>query len=41
MLPDVVDRLAPGGEQPVQLQQLRDGGPVTDLDQELLPDSPG
>jgi hypothetical protein len=38
--PGVVDPLAPGGEQPVQLQQVRDAGPVADLDQELFPDSP-
>src|SRR5207247_8682242 len=38
--PGVVDRLAPGGEQPVQLRQVRDGRPVADLDQELLAGSP-
>jgi hypothetical protein len=40
MRPGVVDRLVPGGEQPVQLRQVPDAGPVADLDQELLPDSP-
>ena len=28
------------GEQPVQLRQVRDAGPVADLDQELFPDNP-
>ena len=36
----MVDPLAPGGEQPVQLRQVRDAGPVADLDQELFPHSP-
>ena len=35
--PGVVDRLVPGGEQLVQLGQVRDGRAVADLDQELLP----
>ena len=38
--PGVVDRLVPGGEQPVQLGQVRDGRAVADLDQELLPHDP-
>ena len=42
MLPDVVDRLGPGGEQLVQLRQVRDpGGAVLgQLDQELAADGP-
>jgi hypothetical protein len=36
----MVDPLAPGGEQPDQLRQVRDPGPVTDIDQELPPDNP-
>jgi hypothetical protein len=38
MDPPVVDALRPGGEQPVQLAQVRDAAPVADLDQELLAD---
>jgi len=42
MLPDVIDRLCPGGEQPVQLRQIRDlrGTGLGQLGQELAPDSP-
>ena len=40
MRPGVVDRLVPGGEQAVQPHQVRDAGPVADLDQELLPHHP-
>ncbi len=42
MLPDVVDRLCPGGEQPVQPGQVRDlrGAVLGQLGQELAPDSP-
>jgi hypothetical protein len=34
----MVDGLIPGGEQPVQLRQVLDAGPVADLDEELPPD---
>jgi hypothetical protein len=42
MLPDVVDRLGPGGEQPVQFRQVRDlGGAVLgQLGEELAAGSP-
>src|SRR6516164_11436178 len=42
MLPDVVDRLGPGGEQLVQLGQVLDPGGALpgQLDQELIPHSP-
>ena len=38
MRPGVVDRLIPGGEQPVQLRQVPGAGAVADLDEELLTD---
>ena len=42
MLPDVVDRLGPGGEQLVQLGQVLDpgGALLGQLDQELIPHGP-
>jgi hypothetical protein len=42
MLPDVIDGLCPGGEQPVQLRQIRDlrGTGLGQLGQELAADSP-
>ena len=33
---DVVDRLGPGGEQLVQLRQVRDRGAVADLDEAII-----
>jgi hypothetical protein len=42
MLPDVIDGLGPGGEQPVQPGQVRDlgGAALGELGQELAADSP-
>jgi hypothetical protein len=42
MLPGVVDRLGPRGEQPVQTRQIRDlrSAGLSQLGQELAPDSP-
>ena len=42
MLPDVVDRFCPGGEQLVQFRQVRDlrGAVLGQLGQELAPDCP-
>ena len=36
----MVDGLGPGLEQPVHLRQVRNLGPVADLNEELVPDSP-